>query len=663
MIWNEGRGKKMSTLYGKWIKKAIVTVIISFFIEIVLSNYNMVGCLQEPHNQIVDNVHIYTDEEGGAACEIEQIEFAVKNITIQYRENTKELVNYTVRVDQYGQEGWAVEYPEKWDTVRGSTRICTNCVMTVHSLEIEGNFKPENIERIILNSTGIQFNVSRFVLLALLGFFIIYLKSSFSTLFSMRWKTIVLLTTAVNLLMIMFAVTEMGDSLCVTAGPEEQDMNLVVEALEAHRVSFDVQPPDELIAMDNPYDYSLRATMGFPYLFDASFYKGNYYTYFGITPVLLLMLPFHLLTGRYLHTYAANLIFMVVFVYLTGIIYHLFIKRYVHKISRGAYIVGYITLIIGSGSLSLLRGKKYDIALSCALDCVMASLIILYNLLEDNRWNRLKLFVCGGISGLIVLAKPNFIVYYIAIGFLLYKYLRNFSRREILKKVMWFAFPLGVCAVFQMGYNYLRFDNIFEFGYQYQIGANIQMFNYFSLLKIFKSMVTYLFNAPIVDTGKFPFIVMTFGTTGTGMNTYSVVDKSVGLFFVPILYILCFKREIFQRISTRQENTKEISLTIDIIVGIAALNLFISSITSAVYDEYLIDVRGILILASIVLYCVYMKEGCGGVHPKIFIILCVMTILIMLPLSLNFWSGGADLMLETFNKPNVWLKNLFEFWT
>lgn len=641
----------------RWI---LIVVIISFCLELILSNYNVISCLKLPHNCVANNVVTYIGEEEKAALKIDQIEYKVKNITIMYAENTGELVRYTVFVDQYGQEGWEIEYPEKWDVARKNTRISTNCVTPVHSLRIEGDFSLENIEQIILNSTMIKFNFLRFFLVAMIGLFFILGKVFFEREASLCWRYIICIATIINFLVVAFAVLEQGGKFRIMQTPENQDMNLVVEALAVRQVYFLPQPSEELIQMDNPYDYTLRTMQGVPYLFDATYYDGKFYTYFGVGPVLVLMLPYYMLTGKYLHTYVANLIFMIILIYLLAICYHLCIKRYVHKVSVVLYIIGYITLIIGSGFLTLLAGQKYDISVTCALDFVLMSIILLLCLLENNHFARLKLFLGGGTAGLIVLSKPNFIVYYIPIGALLYMFLKKNKSKGIYKQAVWFIIPLGCCALFQMWYNYARFDNVFEFGNQYQVGANIQMFNYFSILKIFKGLMGYLFTLPLVDVGNFPFITLQNGVEKIGMNTYSIVDACIGLVAIPVIYILCFKKRMVQEISVKAEGQENISFTVNIMIIIATLNIVVSTVAASINDEYLIDVRGLLILASTILYFRYISLGKDVIHGRIFVCLCIATLLIMLPISLN--AGRRGSLLFGFNKLNVFLKNIFEFW-
>lgn len=54
----------------------------------------------------------------------------------------------------------------------------------------------------------------------------------------MRWRYIICIATIINLLMVTFAVLEKGYNLRIMQNPENQDMNLVVEALAERQVYF-----------------------------------------------------------------------------------------------------------------------------------------------------------------------------------------------------------------------------------------------------------------------------------------------------------------------------------------------------------------------------------------------------------------------------------------
>mgnify|MGYP000823610677 CR=1 FL=1 len=70
----------------------------------------------------------------------------------------------------------------------------------------------------------------------------------------------------------------------------------LAEALSEGKVSVG-DAEEALLAMKNPYDTIALQAAGIGYRADYAYHNGKYYVYFGIVPVLLLYLPYYLLTG------------------------------------------------------------------------------------------------------------------------------------------------------------------------------------------------------------------------------------------------------------------------------------------------------------------------------------------------------------------------------
>ena len=84
------------------------------------------------------------------------------------------------------------------------------------------------------------------------------------------------------------------------------------EAFLAGQTFFLDSPPAELQNVGNPYDPASRPS-GIEdspaYLHDASYYKSNYYLYFGPVPSLVLGVPFKLITGLDYNEYLMPMVF------------------------------------------------------------------------------------------------------------------------------------------------------------------------------------------------------------------------------------------------------------------------------------------------------------------------------------------------------------------
>ena len=98
---------------------------------------------------------------------------------------------------------------------------------------------------------------------------------------------------------------------------EEKDYYAIdfVNALSNGKIFLEENPSERLTELENPYDATQRNSnylqRGSDYIWDASYYKGKYYSYFGILPALILLVPFHLITGKYMIMSIAILIFSI----------------------------------------------------------------------------------------------------------------------------------------------------------------------------------------------------------------------------------------------------------------------------------------------------------------------------------------------------------------
>src|SRR5579859_932175 len=80
---------------------------------------------------------------------------------------------------------------------------------------------------------------------------------------------------------------------------------MLTEALLSGRTYLRLEPDPRLKALADPW----AGAQGVPRAHDATYYDGKYYLYFGTGPVLLLMAPWHLLTGTYLREGTATGLF------------------------------------------------------------------------------------------------------------------------------------------------------------------------------------------------------------------------------------------------------------------------------------------------------------------------------------------------------------------
>ena len=135
----------------------------------------------------------------------------------------------------------------------------------------------------------------------------------------------------------------------------------LAEALSEGKVSVG-DAEEALLAMKNPYDTIALQAAGIGYRADYAYHNGKYYVYFGIVPVLLLYLPYYLLTGGALQNYVAVFVFFAGFIIAAaGFVYEL-MKRYFKEQPFYLWAVG-TGMLVGSYSMFylLIRPDLYHV--------------------------------------------------------------------------------------------------------------------------------------------------------------------------------------------------------------------------------------------------------------------------------------------------------------
>jgi hypothetical protein len=90
------------------------------------------------------------------------------------------------------------------------------------------------------------------------------------------------------LLVILVSIWYVTSGRMVTWNPSTTYFDRLANAFMAGQLSLLEKPPAALATLANPYQYQNRARIG-GYLWDASYYKGNYYLYWGPVPGLMAM--------------------------------------------------------------------------------------------------------------------------------------------------------------------------------------------------------------------------------------------------------------------------------------------------------------------------------------------------------------------------------------
>lgn len=241
---------------------------------------------------------------------------------------------------------------------------------------------------------------------------------------------------------------------------------LLVEGLRTGNLHVPVEPDPRLVALSDPYDPAQNHAFR---LADASYYKGKYYLYFGITPAAVLMLPYRLLSGQEMKGATAVYVFCLIGIIAASGVWLALRRRYFPDSRWWTAGLGVGVIAFGSHVLAVAqRPCVWELPIAAAYACLMLMLLCLYGCLHTRR--PVLLFVLAAFFlGLAVGARPTMILTAGALVIVLAFMRRGLADRGWLWAALGAALILGLLLAGLAAYNYARFDSPFEFGQRYQL--------------------------------------------------------------------------------------------------------------------------------------------------------------------------------------------------
>lgn len=607
--------------------------------------------------------------KGSNEIVIEDLGYKVENIRIYYKQDNSNLITYLPKAKMYGHEGYYKEFNEKImqakkDNTYLNVRTETECDRIL--LDIEN---PEDnsiqIEKIVINSTVINFNIVRVIIMFFAILFVILIKNKKIQAIvynknSKKQKIIYYGTVCILLVLLsIFWSQVLFDSSESLVVKESNGENYVTqtEAFFNKSISLIEEPSKELKGLENPYDSTLRGFEIVDYLWDTSYYNGNYYQYFSILPIIFIMLPFKILTGYYITTKLVTIIFLAILIWLISFFFKKMVERYIKNISFLNLIIGMLVTILGSNILQMQRAMVYELTEIIGIICLLVTILLLISVKEKEKHKCLNIVLASICTGFMVIAKPTFISWYILIFPMLYYSIKDLDKIEKVKKFCIFSIPLIIIATGQMLYNYARYESIFEFGAKYQLTVyDMSCLMNVSIPKIIKGYMKYLVTFPSIQLETFPFIQMYDVNTVVSPTLGALTFETpvIGVFAIPIMWGIFWKKKI---LDLKDKKEKELNILIKIVIIISALIILENTIFAGIAEKYALQYKLILVIIN----CVLLLKGVEKkkISNTLFIVLCISTILLMLPISLHVPENWA---LDNTIPIIVEMKNLFEFW-
>jgi hypothetical protein len=274
-------------------------------------------------------------------------------------------------------------------------------------------------------------------------------------------------------------------------------------------------PDPALLRLRDPYDPSANTPFR---VHDMSLFKGHYYLYYGITPLLILFWPVAVITGQYLSEPLAVGIFCSAAVW-TGMGLLLAIRRrHFPAAPSTSLLMGWLCLAWATPLGLLVENPRvYEVPISCAIFLQALMLVAVYRALHSPLRALQWMVASGLLFGLSVGARPNHLAGAIVLLVpVVYRCAPQGDRRawrtgSLAAGLLCTFVPAAACGAGLLFYNWARFGSVFEFGMHYQLAAErVSQLKAMSPEYLLPHVALYLFSPGHWDS-YFPFFSSAHG--------------------------------------------------------------------------------------------------------------------------------------------------------
>ncbi|GBU25082.1 hypothetical protein R83H12_01721 [Fibrobacteria bacterium R8-3-H12] len=408
----------------------------------------------------------------------------------------------------------------------------------------------------------------------------------------------------------------------------------MTDALLKKQLHLDIEVPQALLQAERPYDNVYRMQHGLFLNYsqkhldtlenalvpDLTFYKGKYYSYFGMIPIIILFAPYKLLTGNYLPSSMGMFLFACAATVLLMLLWKQIAQDYLKKLPYIFFLMGGAALYACSLiPINLTVSYYHLISQYSALAFVIFGTIMLLKAKENLS---VKLLVFSSLSfALAVGCRPSALFCSLLIPFILWN-----KKKELINvsKALAIIVPFVIIGSILAWYNYARFDSLFLFGDTYiiLISNNAALHNISIIGKIHSFAKTFLFtlfNPPNLDL-TFPFVVAKASNLPFGKSSFFYdLDPMVGVFCFPIMWFLFY--------------VKNVALLRNFIfagIFISLLNIVLLIFYGAIVWRYNIDFSWIIAIGALI--CAFQLQereiAMRKIILKTFYLCCTLTILL-----------------------------------
>ena len=323
----------------------------------------------------------------------------------------------------------------------------------------------------------------------------------------------------------------------------------IVDAFRAGQTYLTEEPPRELLELENPYDWSQREHLDVDYRWDNLLYEGKYYSYYGIAPVLLLYLPYNLLTGYYFPSAESIFLFGGLGIIFLTLLFLEFAKLFGKKIPNSMLIATLVVLQVSSGVwFNFANDNFYEIAQASGFMFTCAGFFFLLRsrIVGEGKVNHLHLTLATICLSWAVLCRPTLALYCIvACIFIVFGFIKRRGevkealpdagaaqkkalRSATVKYLLAALTPFVLIGGIQVIYNVARFGNPLDFGIQYSLTINdftrAEYHTDFVMVGFFNFLLVFPRIGP-----EFPYITSNYSDLSVNGYYFAANENAVGI--------------------------------------------------------------------------------------------------------------------------------------
>ncbi|MBE6751736.1 MAG: hypothetical protein E7556_04340 [Ruminococcaceae bacterium] len=375
--------------------------------------------------------------------------------------------------------------------------------------------------------------------------------------------------------------------------------------------------PDSLKELSNPYDTTLRAIKseqtGDKYRWDVAYFNGHYYVYFGVVPLILMYLPFRVITSSPFPTAVGIIIFAILFTIGVYKLITLIAEKKFKNLTVRDVLLIFITTVISCGLIFLVkRPDFYSIPIITGMTfSVFGIYNWIYGLYNEKNRN-LRFFIGSLCMALVAGCRPQMLLLtFLAIPLFFKKYLTDKeikTKKGILELVLLLS-PYVVVAAGLMYYNFIRFSSPFDFGSNYQLTTNDVTNRGMNMGRTGLGFFTYLFQPPVFSA-EFPFLEkVTIRTNYVGKTIYENCFGGL-ITSTPILWFI----GLLGKAKNTLKEKKLLSYTILLILS-GFILVFFDSQAGGLLQRYISDF-GFIFFGAVILIIFALYENVKTENEK-----------------------------------------------